>query len=120
EAAKQSRRSDVPTVEDVIALRDAAQRPPDAGVLRLLLAEQERSATLHGTVEDEVGAGAGGQNLGIEMAVGPEGGWTAEEESLFAAEGWKPVSLGPRILRAETAAVAATAVVAALLGEGSD
>ena len=80
----------------MIALRDAAQRPPDAGVLRLLLAEQERSATLHGTVEDEVGAAAGGENLGIEMAVGPEGGWTAEEESLFAAEGWKPVSLGPR------------------------
>jgi 16S rRNA (uracil1498-N3)-methyltransferase len=48
--------------------------------------------------------------------VGPEGGWTAEEETLFAAEGWQPVSLGPRILRAETAGITAMAVVAAMLG----
>jgi len=51
----------------------------------------------------------------IHLAVGPEGGWTAEEEALFDAEGWRSVSLGPRILRAETAAITATAVVAALL-----
>jgi len=51
----------------------------------------------------------------IRMAVGPEGGWTAEEEALFDAENWRPVSLGPRILRAETAAITAMAVAAALL-----
>jgi 16S rRNA (uracil1498-N3)-methyltransferase len=52
----------------------------------------------------------------VHLAVGPEGGWTAEEEVLFAAEGWRPVSLGPRILRAETAGISAMAVVAAMLG----
>jgi 16S rRNA (uracil1498-N3)-methyltransferase len=51
----------------------------------------------------------------VNLAVGPEGGWTAEEESLFALEGWQPVSLGPRILRAETAGITAMAVVAAML-----
>ena len=41
---------------------------------------------------------------------------TAEEEALFTREGWRPVSLGPRILRAETAGIAAMAVVAAMFG----
>jgi 16S rRNA (uracil1498-N3)-methyltransferase len=53
--------------------------------------------------------------LAVAVAVGPEGGWTANEEELLAAEGWQPVSLGPRILRAETAGITAVAVVAAWL-----
>jgi 16S rRNA (uracil1498-N3)-methyltransferase len=51
----------------------------------------------------------------VEFAVGPEGGWTADEEALFAVEGWQAVSLGPRILRAETAGITAMAVIAAML-----
>jgi 16S rRNA (uracil1498-N3)-methyltransferase len=47
--------------------------------------------------------------------VGPEGGWAPEEEELFAANDWKAVTLGPRILRAETAAIAALSVFASLL-----
>jgi 16S rRNA (uracil1498-N3)-methyltransferase len=38
---------------------------------------------------------------------GPEGGLTAQEEALAIALGWAPLSLGPRVLRAETAALAA-------------
>jgi 16S rRNA (uracil1498-N3)-methyltransferase len=52
----------------------------------------------------------------VHFAVGPEGGWTADEETLFTREGWQPVSLGPRILRAETAGITAMAVIAAMLG----
>ena len=48
----------------------------------------------------------------LEIAIGPEGGWAPAEEALFDANGWRAVSLGPRILRAETAAIAALAVVA--------
>jgi 16S rRNA (uracil1498-N3)-methyltransferase len=43
--------------------------------------------------------------------LGPEGGWTDGERQSAAAAGWLPASLGPLILRAETAAVAALAVV---------
>lgn len=114
EAAQQSRRSDVPVIGDVVELRDAARAVPQQGVLRLLLAEQQRATTLHGAMSAEIGS-TGKKPASVEMAVGPEGGWTAEEEMLFTAEGWKPVSLGPRILRAETAAIAAMAVVAGLL-----
>lgn len=112
ESAKQSRRSDIPTVDDVLALKSAARQASDAA--RLLLAEQERSKTLRSAVEEAI-KNAGEEMPSIHLAVGPEGGWASEEEALFDAEGWRSVSLGPRILRAETAAITATAVVAALL-----
>ena len=47
----------------------------------------------------------------VALLVGPEGGWTDGERRLAAASGWLPASLGPLILRAETAAAAALAVV---------
>jgi 16S rRNA (uracil1498-N3)-methyltransferase len=43
--------------------------------------------------------------------IGPEGGWTDGERALAAEQGWKSIGLGPHILRIETAAVAAAAVV---------
>ena len=45
------------------------------------------------------------------LAVGPEGGFTPDEVSMATAAGWRPVSLGPRILRTETAAILLTAIV---------
>lgn len=50
----------------------------------------------------------------IHVLVGPEGGWTEAERERALARGWAPVSLGPRILRAETAAIAALAVLSNL------
>ncbi len=109
EAAQQSRRSDVPTVQDPVALAERVKAASTA--TRLLLAEQERSTTLR-TALDEAIAAAQADMPTLEIAIGPEGGWAAEEEALFDANGWRAVSLGPRILRAETAAIAALAIVA--------
>jgi 16S rRNA (uracil1498-N3)-methyltransferase len=111
EAAKQSRRSDVPTIDDVVSLRAAVSIKADPPGLNLLLAEQERSTSL----SDSLKHGGAGYTA-VHLAVGPEGGWTTEEEALFALESWQAVSLGPRILRAETAGIAAMAVVAAIIG----
>jgi len=47
----------------------------------------------------------------IAVMLGPEGGWTDGERQSAAAAGWQPVSLGPLVLRAETAAAAALAVI---------
>ena len=47
----------------------------------------------------------------IAILTGPEGGWTDRERALAAGAGWKPVSLGRQILRAETAAIAALAIL---------
>jgi 16S rRNA (uracil1498-N3)-methyltransferase len=112
EAAQQSRRSDVPVIEDPLPLKTAARHEDNS--IRLLLAEQERTTTLRRALSAAMND-AGDEMPSIKMAVGPEGGWAAEEEALFDDAGWKPVSLGPRILRAETAAVTAMAVAAALM-----
>jgi 16S rRNA (uracil1498-N3)-methyltransferase len=47
----------------------------------------------------------------IAILTGPEGGWTDRERALAASAGWKPVSLGRQILRAETAAIAVLAIL---------
>jgi 16S rRNA (uracil1498-N3)-methyltransferase len=115
EAAKQSRRSDVPVVEDVVLLKSAARVWAAHPGLSLLLAEQERTTTLYAAMQTALRQPTM-EKPAVNLAVGPEGGWTAEEEALFGAEGWQAVSLGPRILRAETAGITAMAVIAAMLG----
>jgi 16S rRNA (uracil1498-N3)-methyltransferase len=50
----------------------------------------------------------------VAILVGPEGGWTDRERAQLVAANWTPVSLGPQILRAETAAIAAVAVLSHL------
>jgi 16S rRNA (uracil1498-N3)-methyltransferase len=112
EASKQARRSDVLQIDDPLPLKTATRAGEN--VVRLVLAEQERSTTLHHALTAELAA-AGDSVPPIRIAIGPEGGWTGEEEALFDAENWKAVSLGPRILRAETAAITAMAIAAALL-----
>jgi 16S rRNA (uracil1498-N3)-methyltransferase len=47
----------------------------------------------------------------VTLVTGPEGGWTDAERAAAAAGGWKPVSLGPLILRAETAAITAAGIL---------
>jgi 16S rRNA (uracil1498-N3)-methyltransferase len=112
EASKQARRSDVLQIDDPLPLKSAIAS--EANAVRLVLAEQERSTTLHHALTMELAA-AGDSVPAIRIAVGPEGGWTSEDEAQFDAENWKAVSLGPRILRVETAAIAAMAIAAALL-----
>jgi 16S rRNA (uracil1498-N3)-methyltransferase len=46
----------------------------------------------------------------VLLAVGPEGGFTSDEVALAVAAGWRPIDLGPRILRIETAAILLVAV----------
>jgi 16S rRNA (uracil1498-N3)-methyltransferase len=107
ESAKQSRRSDLPQIDDPLPLKQAlAQANAPA---RLLLAETEEENLLAAALESATGA--------IALAIGPEGGWTPEEMSLFSENGWRHVTLGPRILRAETAAIAALSICSALMAE---
>ena len=49
---------------------------------------------------------------GVRLAIGPEGGWSPDEEEQAEAAGWHPVSLGESILRTATAAVAGVALLA--------
>jgi 16S rRNA (uracil1498-N3)-methyltransferase len=123
EAAQQARRSDVPVIHDPVPLATrvgaTSASTPAPGVTRLVLAEQERSTTLRQALEEaqdrESSISAGARMPALELAIGPEGGWSPSEEVLFDVSGWRAVSLGPRILRAETAAITALAVVASYL-----
>ncbi len=49
--------------------------------------------------------------IAVIWAVGPEGGFTAEEEDLLIRSGFQPASVGPYVVRVETAAIAAVAVI---------
>jgi 16S rRNA (uracil1498-N3)-methyltransferase len=51
------------------------------------------------------------------LAAGPEAGFTAEEEAALTAQGFVPTKIGPRVLRTETAAIAAIAALNALRGD---
>jgi 16S rRNA (uracil1498-N3)-methyltransferase len=115
EAAQQSRRSDVPEVDDPVTLKVALGMV--TAEKKLLLAETEQENTLSSELAGQrVSESAGTSELtSVALAIGPEGGWTAEEMALFSESGWKAVTLGPRILRAETAAIAGLAVCAAML-----
>jgi len=102
QAAEQSRRVSPPEISQPFKLKDAATLP---GSFRILLSENERETVLKDVFPLNSRDGA------VVMALGPEGGWTDEELSLLQGAGWTSASLGSRILRAETAAIAAMAIV---------
>ncbi len=102
ESAKQSRRTDIPEIPDPLPLKTALER--EQSPTRILLSETEQITTLTAALTHVTPI------ADTALAIGPEGGWTPEEISLFTKHNWQPVTLGPRILRAETAAIAAIAI----------
>ncbi len=102
-ASQQARRAAVPEVTTPTSLKVAMAIPADT---RIVLAESEQQRTL----KEAVGNAKQGS---LALAIGPEGGWTDDELQQFTAAGWMAASLGQNILRAETAAIAALAIVLA-------
>ena len=105
EASQQSRRAAPPEIAEPVKLKDAIATPLG---LKVLLAETEEDQTLRSVLERATFDS-------ITLAVGPEGGWTDDELRAFSKGGWIAATLGPTILRAETAAIAGLAVVNSLL-----
>jgi len=111
EAAKQSRRMVVPVVAEPLAFIDAvAEITPD--VLGIMPWEEEKSVGIKDILR-------GNKINGKKTAVfiGPEGGFTPEEARLSRTAGVLPVSLGPRIMRTETAGIVAAAIILYELGD---
>jgi 16S rRNA (uracil1498-N3)-methyltransferase len=113
ESAQQSRRSDVPRIAAALPLKRALAEPLPESTARLLLAETGPQLSLPAAIHANAGAPH------FALAIGPEGGWTADEMLEFADRDWIPVSLGPRILRAETAAISAVSICGAWLAENA-
>lgn len=103
EAAKQCGRGRIPRVRDAVPMAEAvALAAGDA--LPLLLYEAERENSLRAAL-------TGGMLESVSVMVGPEGGFAPEEVRAAQDAGLRSISLGPRILRCETAPLAALSAI---------
>ena len=108
-AAKQCRRAMIPELAELIAwntaLADTAQSDT-----RLMLCEGETNWSLQEVFERN-------RPIKVALMIGPEGGFSPEEVAQAEQQGILPIALGPRILRAETAAIAAVTGIQYAVGD---
>src|SRR5881227_4179128 len=114
EAAEQCGRARVPELLPIRPLMHALNDIP-RGALAFMPWEEEHGRSLREGLEVGASSMAGRENpldpVTVVLFIGPEGGLMAEEVLLARRHGVQAVTLGPRILRAETAALAAVANV---------
>ena len=106
-ACEQCGRSRVPIIEQSLDFDELLNRAKDT----YMIFPWERE--MHGSIQDAIDK----SKTDISVFVGPEGGITEEEKTKLASVGAKSVTLGARILRAETAAIAALSVLFYEMGE---
>jgi 16S rRNA (uracil1498-N3)-methyltransferase len=104
QAAEQSRRVSPPDTVEPIKLRELFALTSET---RIVLSELEQDVMLTDAILQAANS--------ILLAFGPEGGWTEKELAAFRQTGWTSASLGPTILRAETAVISAVAVAVSLV-----
>lgn len=112
EAAKQSKRGIIPEIHQPLSLQEALMHSRNNQV-NIIAYEGEKIITLKGVLSQLEGNTKG--NIGIW--IGPEGGYTEEEIKRAEVEGSKVVTLGPRILRTETAGFALLSMIMYQLGD---
>lgn len=101
-AAKQSKRSRIPSVETVMSLKEAFGFIKEQG-FDLCLIPYEQAQGME-TMKEALAQVSSGQSIAV--FIGPEGGFDESEIKLALEHGVRPVSLGKRILRTETAGLA--------------
>jgi 16S rRNA (uracil1498-N3)-methyltransferase len=104
QAAEQSRRGSSPEIAEPIKFKELFAI---TGETKIVLSEVEQDVMLKDAIPRVANS--------VLLAFGPEGGWTEKELESFRNAGWISASLGPTILRAETAAIATVAIAASLL-----
>lgn len=100
-AAKQCRRSSLPCLHPPLTCRDFLQQ--DLAEVKLLLSEHGGMSLKSLLRKPHISS--------VIFTIGPEGGWTRQEEEAFQKAGFEPTGLGANILRTETAAIAALAII---------
>jgi 16S rRNA (uracil1498-N3)-methyltransferase len=113
EAAEQSERGRLPQLFPVGLLAQAFE---EARGLSFIAAERGDRRSLRQELAERAD-GRGSRPFTVNLFVGPEGGFAPEELDLAASYGIVPVGLGPRILRAETAAIVAATIILAETGD---
>ena len=111
EAAKQCGRTEIPEILPIIELTDWLDALElDEEHMLIFCYENEANQKLKACLKNS-------RARRVMLLIGPEGGFSLEEAELLLAGGAKSVSLGPRILRAETAAIAAMSIIQYELGD---
>lgn len=106
-ACEQCGRTVCPAVEGIASLSDFLAAGVADGMLRLVLSPGSGSKL----------ASLAPPAQGVALLVGPEGGWSEAEMAAIRACGWRELTLGPRILRSETAGLAGLAALQACWGD---
>lgn len=109
EAAKQCGRTVLPRLNAISGLKEAIEG--HEGLLKLVLWEGKGTDPIKEALKDPRG------KTGVVVLVGPEGGFSEDEVREAEQKGFIPVSLGPRILRAETAAIGIISIVQYEIGD---
>ena len=115
EAAEQSGRGRLPTLGEPLLFNAMLDIATGLKLLPWEEKSKEKNAALGDMIHDNMKRTA--ERDGVSLLIGSEGGFEANEIDAAHERGWQIVSLGPRILRAETAALAATAIVLDQLDE---
>lgn len=103
-ACEQCGRNRVPMIHEAVPLSKWLQAHPEAPGLRAILSLAEGTQPLQQVLAPR------DSSEPVYFLSGPEGGLTDNEETLARSQGFAPVTLGPRVLRAETAPLAALAL----------
>lgn len=111
EAAEQSRRGVIPGLDEPVSFVAACDAMEGPAVIPW---EEEEATGLRTVLSRWKAEGLGAR---LSLLVGPEGGFTAEEVAHARSRGIEPVTLGSRILRAETASIAAVSATLYELGD---
>lgn len=102
-AAKQAKRSRIPTIHETLTLKDALEIAKD---MEIVFCYEKATEPIQAQ-----------KGKPLAIFIGPEGGFSDEEVDLFASYGAAPLSLGPRILRTETAGIVALTILQYTLGD---
>ncbi len=114
EAAEQSRRGRLPRLEPPLFFAEACQQAEASGGLSLLAWEEKPATSLKAVLQasfEPLAPNAQYPISNIQILIGPEGGFTPEEVKLARTHSILPITLGHRILRAETAGLVAAAAI---------
>lgn len=110
-AVEQCRRRIVPAISPITSFQNAVEAAAGGEALKLILYERESRVQLRHVVPE------GECPASVVLACGPEGGFTGDEVCYARDRGFVPVSLGGRVLRCETAALASLAIIQNLWGD---
>jgi len=113
EAAEQSRRGNLPKLRSPLLFSQACEQARRGG-MSLIPWEEERAVSLRYLLRESEG---GDRPFSINIFIGPEGGFTPQEMEEARNYGLIPVTLGPRVLRAETAGLVSATTVLYEMGD---